>query len=352
MLAYVYKQALQWAYEPALTPIPKNQITLVLQEDLKQTIDYEIFIGYYYLWQYIIKKLPLPLPRLARIVPFIMSLWNAGKGVSDTVSKLVWMNIHDPPCNTVQGHAISRMLLIVATIIHRLNQFFTAKPNLLDYPSLPHFRNACSHRSTFHETLNDIIWTVKLRSRPTSIPRPQPASRGITGALTRRGDTRNKIVAWGSERTGATPQKNLKQFYSRSESGFRNDSELEFHERQAYCTGNPLYRVSFDTKNPKGAGSRGTCAICNKISNVWCMGCHRFLCNIGLPANRSESIMIGDDPKYITLEYEREGENGKEIINVCGFYSCWHKGHQAALDAEGATERGWTVSESAERSAP
>ena len=245
-----------------------------------------------------------------------MSMWNAGKGVSDTVSKFVWLNIHDPPCDTVQGHAISRMLLIVAVIIHRLNHFFTAKDDLMEYPS--HFRNAASHRSTFQETLNSIVWAVKLSYRPLSIPPSVPPSHCITGALTRRGDTRTKVVAWGSLRTGATPQKNLKQFYDKSK--IRKPSELEFHERVDSCTGNGIYRVCYETKNRTGPGSRGSCAVCGKLSNIWCIKCHRWLCNIALPANRSESLRSGDDPKYITLKYEEEGRHTWHRNYKCLWY--------------------------------
>ncbi len=117
MLDYIYKQALQWAYVPVLFPLPpKPEIVQVLQNDLKQAVDYDSFIGYFYLWRYVMTK----------IYSFFMSQWNAAKGVSDTISKLVWINIHNPPCNTVQDHAVARMILIMGVIIHRLNHFFTA----------------------------------------------------------------------------------------------------------------------------------------------------------------------------------------------------------------------------------
>jgi hypothetical protein len=83
--------------------------------------------------------------------------------------KLLWLNTYDPPCDTPQSHAVARMILLGAIVIHRLNQFFTAKDGLDFHPSLKHFRNAASKRSSFHETLLQIVHSIKHRSiRPIS----------------------------------------------------------------------------------------------------------------------------------------------------------------------------------------
>jgi hypothetical protein len=49
--------------------------------------------------------------------------------------------MYDPPCNTPQGHAVTRMFLLGNIIIHHLNQQFMAKSDLdRGYPSLKHLQ--------------------------------------------------------------------------------------------------------------------------------------------------------------------------------------------------------------------
>jgi hypothetical protein len=98
----------------------------------------ESFLGYFYLWHYVCEKLPLPIPPLEWVIPFTLSQWNAIKGGSDTITKLLRLNMYDPPCSTLQSHAIAWMILLGCVVIHCLNHFFTAKDNLEEYPSLTH----------------------------------------------------------------------------------------------------------------------------------------------------------------------------------------------------------------------
>jgi hypothetical protein len=129
----------------------------------------ESFLGYFYLWQYSSTRLPLLLPQLERIIPYALSEWNGIKGGSHTIRKLLWLNTYDPPCDTPQSHAVVRMFLLGAVVIHQLNQFFTAKDDLDFHPSLKQFRNAAFKRSSFHETLLQIVHSIKHRSiRPIS----------------------------------------------------------------------------------------------------------------------------------------------------------------------------------------
>jgi len=160
VLDFFYTNALRWAYEPDDNPLPMEDIHQVLEQH--KQIDKDSFLGYFYLWRYVCTRLPLPIQPLERIVPFTVSQWNTIKGGSDTITKLLWLNMYDPPCTTPQSCAIGRMLLLGAVIIHRLNQFFTSKDNLKEsYSSLQHFRKAASKRSSFHETLLQIVHAIK-----------------------------------------------------------------------------------------------------------------------------------------------------------------------------------------------
>jgi hypothetical protein len=192
VLKYCYEHSLIWAYEQVDNPLPKEDIEKVLDDN--KTINIESFFGYFYLWIYISKKMPLPIPQLERIIPSVLSKWNAIKGGSDTITKLLWSNMYDPPCNTPQSHAIARMLLLGNVIVHRLNHFFTAKSDLFTYPSLKHYQKAASSRSTFHDTLLQVVQALKCQNVPFDVSLSVTSSVS-TGALTRQNDTRTKGVA-------------------------------------------------------------------------------------------------------------------------------------------------------------
>jgi hypothetical protein len=65
------------------------------------------------------------------------------KQITDTVSKFIWNAQHSPPTRLPQAHAVSRMLLLVAIMIHRANHISTAKKQL-NYMSLKHYRDAAN----------------------------------------------------------------------------------------------------------------------------------------------------------------------------------------------------------------
>jgi hypothetical protein len=102
MLRYFYESALSWAYEPDNNPLPREAIEQVLQQ--QKMIDMESFLGYFFLWRYVSTRLHLPLPQVERIIPYALSEWNCIKGGSDTITKLLWLNTYDPPCDTPQSH--------------------------------------------------------------------------------------------------------------------------------------------------------------------------------------------------------------------------------------------------------
>lgn len=104
-----------------------------------------------------------------------------------------------------------------------------------------------------------------------------------------------------------------------------------------------MYRVDLKTKSSKGTGSRGSCAECHKLTNIFCIVCKRWLCDPQLAANRSQENT--DDPKFIKITFHDGEDRDADVDAICGVFSCWHKAHQAALEADGALERGWHCSE-------
>jgi hypothetical protein len=71
----------------------------------------------------------------------------------------------------------------------------------------------------------------------------------------------------------------------------------------------PVYRVDMKTKSNKGTGSRGYCVECNRLTNVFCIVCKKWLCDPQLAANRdtlgNKLLVTNDDPKYTRLLWRR-----------------------------------------------
>jgi hypothetical protein len=112
-------------------------------------------------------------------------------------------------------------------------------------------------------------------------------------------------------------------------------AEVMVHERMTDCKGVPVYRVDMKTKSNRGVGSRGRCVECNRITNNFCILCKKWLCDPQLAANRG---MQSDDPKYITITFD-DGTVTGSVNKICAVFSCWHKSHQTALNADGALAR-------------
>jgi hypothetical protein len=112
------------------------------------------------------------------------------------------------------------------------------------------------------------------------------------------------------------------------------------------CTGMPVYRVDITAKSSKGSGGRGCCAECNMQTSTFCIVCKRWFCDPQLTANRSQKN--GDkEPKFIKISFsDGNCSEYKDVNAICAIFSSWHKAHQAALEDDGALERGWHCYES------
>lgn len=121
-------------------------------------------------------------------------------------------------------------------IVHRLHHFFSSKSDLATaYPSLKHFHNAASHRSTFHETLLQIVHGIKQRTiLPTISMSPSLSASSTEDSLTKRIDSRMKVVAWWTLSAGITPQRCIKQWYNKNLKNNAVDSWIKA------CTGVPV----------------------------------------------------------------------------------------------------------------
>jgi len=80
------------------------------------------------------------------------------------------------------------------------------------------------------------------------------------------------------------------------------------------------------------------------LTNNFCIVCKKWLCDQQLPANRVINT-DNDDPKLIKITLD-DGMISGRTKTICGIFSCWHKTHQVALEADGALKRGWRCCES------
>lgn len=157
VLRFMHSRCLTFLYDEPNNPIQCNRDFLnpVLQcvNANKAPLDYESFVHWTELWRSVRLTWPSPLPPVKQVLPFLLALWNASKGGSDTISKLIWLCDYDPPNQHIQAHAIARLLLLTFTQIHRMNHLATAKTDLMFHSTLLSFRQAANKRSSFHQTL-------------------------------------------------------------------------------------------------------------------------------------------------------------------------------------------------------
>ena len=97
----------------------------------------------------------LPFPSLLRIIPATYAFWNVVKGGSDTTTKLMDDSIIRIPKLYLNPETVatSRLISLIFVLIHQLNQVQTSNQDPNIYPSLYHYCQAASCRSTFHVTL-------------------------------------------------------------------------------------------------------------------------------------------------------------------------------------------------------
>lgn len=99
------------------------------------------------------RRFLLPLPALARIVPLVISTWNALKGGGDTITKLLDRCKEQVGIRSECVMASARLLLYFAVLFHRINQWSHAKVDLDFYPSAEHARDANNKRASFYKSL-------------------------------------------------------------------------------------------------------------------------------------------------------------------------------------------------------
>jgi len=240
-------------------------------------LDIHSFEQFVKVWRTVRLVWPKPLPPISKLLPLIFAKWNAIKGGSDTITKLIWSAMYSPPNRCIQAHAIARILLLLCIQIHRANQIATSKPNL-PYKSLLHFRNANNKRFALHATLIAISHCFDLDTTESTADTsyvseeeedalPAPL---LQGRAT-RGSKPTLKVQVNLPVTGDTPKRSVRKTLARLEAGGakpkRNQSMVM--ERVKNCTGIPAWSPA----------CRGYCIVCGTDTFWYCLGCHVNVCS-------------------------------------------------------------------------
>ena len=210
------------------------------------------------------------------------------------------------------------MLLGTITIL-RLEQILSAKDNLDSYPSLRHFRNASSHRITFDDASAEIVIAISnsLNDQSSSNDERSSAELAQPGRVRVTRSMRVRDMQW-VRFTGDSPTRKVQAFYANEAV---NSERHHIIERRKWCPGNAVYCVSFDEKEKmivkKGEGTRNSCALCSKTTQVWCTICHTWLCGPHVERQFEETDCV------IRLSAAKK---------IFCLNTCWILWHQEGLD--------------------
>lgn len=155
---------LEWAYptivgRPQVVNIPEE--IFKISEDIPTINGHETLQGTANLWL-ALSKLPKPYPSFKSFIPGIYAYWNSVKGGSDTATKLMDDCVLRIPRMHLNPESVSitRLIMLLFVTFHRLFQVHTSDPQN-NYPSLQHYRNAATHRTSFHFSILECYGAFK-----------------------------------------------------------------------------------------------------------------------------------------------------------------------------------------------
>ena len=312
--------ALGWAYGEDIThPIKLPEKILEIGKTLPQIKDDEALEGSANLWLALMSK-PLPMPSLTRLIPAVCAYWNAVKSGSDTTTKLMDDRVLYPPHVNCETIASTRIILLAFVLIHRLLQMDTASQDLQSYPTLSHYRNAASHRTTFQKTILCIQSTLsrclQKQSEIFGETDKENHNRTIMGA-TRSLPSRQRVhgvlpeaMTFGVTLPFITPKKIKKQV----EKGQLSESICQMYQN---CTGRLVQVVD----NEK----RKQCALCSKLTSYYCAGCKSWFCFSVRLTNKKKN---NEECNLKMIHHNLKGK--REIF----FESCFVTKHKDAWKTE------------------
>jgi hypothetical protein len=312
MLHDMHKLGLSYAYRPPGEDVVQSKEEYDELEQVLKTVvvaggalDASTYFQWLTLWRIVRLTWRPPLPPIARIIPLNLAIWNAVKGGSDTITKLLWMCKYAPPSDLPQASVTSRILLLSLTCIHRLHQVATSKLDVKNkYQSLSHFRNAANKRMSFSKT---IVSTSKCNAfnLPTAGETNRSGMNRRPASPARLAAEETCITVAHAPITTKTPKRNvLKQYQRLEESEKISMVNRTVLERRKKCQGQPIY-----------CAERGTCIVCHQDCQEYCVLCHHYCHNnLAYPGAEQEMLSI-----------RIPGESGSEgrtfhVKNSCFWY--------------------------------
>jgi hypothetical protein len=267
---------------------------------------------YFGLWHALNQK-KMPLPSMVRIAPLVVCRWNGSKGASDTITKLIdECDVKIPVGDSPQAAVISRVFMIVGVAIHRIMQAFSAKEDLDSYMMIERYRKSANSHITFRCTLDSMTQSLILKlndksSVPEGIPLLVSLATGVRArhsieslsvdesfSSTEIGQAsvlpdggRIEKTKWSTCITWFTPKRRVTECCASPAKGKGADlaHNLYITKRRDECPGVPFaFHVCLFTlasRPPKiEVKFRGTCVVCSRQSNIYCYGCHHYMCGI------------------------------------------------------------------------
>ena len=316
--------ALGWFYEEEGISLPATvpQEILKIGEKMKNIADDATIEGSVNLYLSLMGK-NLPMPSFARLIPAVYAYWNSVKSGSDTTTKLMDDRIIYPPYVNAESIACTRLILLMCVVIHRLHQGMTASNDLeTTYKSLIHYRNAASHRTTFHKTLLKIRTVLKQKVLEKNNDASNVNECGAQVTLpvrTRTVPLRQRVngvipqpMEFGVQLPFETPKKIKKRVQ-------QNEVSEALSQMYENCTGRLVQVVDHSR--------RQRCSECRKLTSYYCAGCKSWFC--AATRARKNNNNNHDEPQEL-LHYNVKGK--REVF----FSSCYTKKHQSSWVKEDA----------------
>ncbi len=328
---------LDWAYhdfgnDEAIKSLQIPDDVVEMSNDIPTINGKDALYGTLKLWRQMFHNTKqLPMPVLRKIIPSAHAKWNACKGGSDTITKLVDDCVCKPPKQYAnnQSTVVCRSIAILTTTILRLHQICTTKPTTETYPSLQHYRNACSQRCTYQQICRNLYLICKnekekLESRvETSVSDPEEDfdRSALRRKRFRGSDTVPDHMDFLPTRTFKTPRKmSLKKLIE------KGNADPEIVCRAQGCTGFPFLLLDNDedkSNREKRPDPRRRCVICGSKTPWHCLKCKQFFCMTHTATKTRK--------EHLYYAKEKKGdENSDEVTKIYG-KTCYHIGHPAIM---------------------
>ncbi len=282
---------LKWAYnnygdDDAFATLQIPDDILAIADKIPTINGSEALYGTLKLWhQMFHNPSRLPLPILKKIIPTSHAKWNACKGGSDTITKLIDDCICKPPKqhSNNQAACICRCIANLTATILRLYQMTTAKKDLArGYPSLQHYCNAASKQCTYQQMCRKLYRTCKLiiesiESQERSVEFSEEAvdrRRPIRHRRKKYNNTLPVLMDFAPSRTYKTPKKASLRKVAEGQL----DPMIIHHSQN--CSGFPFEIVDHDEGNKQLVGKDvwHKCVRCGAKTKWYCINCKHFFC--------------------------------------------------------------------------